>query len=618
MPPFPTISGSRKRLLSIVDLLKDNGFAVDFAYYQHEDQIYARFGQHPPCDSEQIDAYFQRSFSISTSTNIPVTTKSRFFGIDDWCPDEVASFVRWYFEKYNNTRAILINYVFLSRCLEFVPANVLRIIDTHDKFADRQMQYRAFRVAPNFFYTDKINEAIALNRADICLAIQEKEFFYFKKNCNRDVKLLPLRLTQRSEITVPSKLEKIGFIGHGNDPNLFSISKFSHEWANHWAEGMPTLLIAGEICSSIGELKSLPGVQLMGYVDDLEEFYHAVDLVIAPMLMGSGLKVKVVEALSFGLPVIGTSKAFEGLPTQFNLHELQGVDDVARSVLQLQSDVADRETLACECVNLINRYNENAKKAENMFIGCFPADNFSEVQIEPIKDAVHSVTMRVGAAIVTLERSLRSAVVYDSKIGRLIATENIAINTAEKENYSQFRSRWYARPVDKEDLPAALDKNLFSGYALTLSTEWLHDRLLPHQTRCFAATAILEARADWSSTAIVLSESNTEVCILAKIPRLVLEAGRKLCAYTFDGGLHVKESFAVDVIALSRTSTLTYLSSNRRSKQSAVALIKLKFDNNQVSHVSYGNSEKLLIITDALFGVISVNQNVETEGTHHD
>lgn len=50
-----------------------------------------------------------------------------------------------------------------------------------------------------------------------------------------------------------------------------------------------------------------------GYQDDVDEWRDQADVLIAPLLSGSGVRVKIVEALAAGLPVVSTSKGCEGL-----------------------------------------------------------------------------------------------------------------------------------------------------------------------------------------------------------------------------------------------------------------------------------------------------------------
>ena len=54
------------------------------------------------------------------------------------------------------------------------------------------------------------------------------------------------------------------------------------------------------------------GVRLLGFVDDLTEIYEVATAVMVPIFTGTGMRIKSVEALSHGRPVIGTSLAMRG------------------------------------------------------------------------------------------------------------------------------------------------------------------------------------------------------------------------------------------------------------------------------------------------------------------
>jgi glycosyltransferase involved in cell wall biosynthesis len=53
-------------------------------------------------------------------------------------------------------------------------------------------------------------------------------------------------------------------------------------------------------------------------VKHLEPYYGNSKIAICPMLSGTGVKIKVVEALSFGLPVVCNFRGTDGLPNKTN------------------------------------------------------------------------------------------------------------------------------------------------------------------------------------------------------------------------------------------------------------------------------------------------------------
>lgn len=56
-------------------------------------------------------------------------------------------------------------------------------------------------------------------------------------------------------------------------------------------------------------------VEWHGFIDDLAEFMQGMDIACMPVDIGWGCKLKMVEALAHGLPVIGAPQTFRGVPS---------------------------------------------------------------------------------------------------------------------------------------------------------------------------------------------------------------------------------------------------------------------------------------------------------------
>ena len=52
---------------------------------------------------------------------------------------------------------------------------------------------------------------------------------------------------------------------------------------------------------------------IIGEVDDVSEYYANSDIALVPLLEGSGTRLKILEAMSFGIPVVSTSIGAEGI-----------------------------------------------------------------------------------------------------------------------------------------------------------------------------------------------------------------------------------------------------------------------------------------------------------------
>lgn len=110
------------------------------------------------------------------------------------------------------------------------------------------------------------------------------------------------------------------FLGALNVPhNRFSITHFIESQMDEITEKMPDakLYVVGRGGSS--ELNRLAekyrgSVIVEGFVEDLDALFRESCAMVIPLLFGSGVKIKTLEALSRGLPVISTNFGVEGIP----------------------------------------------------------------------------------------------------------------------------------------------------------------------------------------------------------------------------------------------------------------------------------------------------------------
>ncbi|MCW2738254.1 glycosyltransferase [Nocardioides sp.] len=68
-----------------------------------------------------------------------------------------------------------------------------------------------------------------------------------------------------------------------------------------------------ELRARVASLPPGTGVELAGFVDDLDAEYDAAAVALVPVLQGAGVKFKTVEALCHGVPVVTTTVGAEGI-----------------------------------------------------------------------------------------------------------------------------------------------------------------------------------------------------------------------------------------------------------------------------------------------------------------
>lgn len=82
-------------------------------------------------------------------------------------------------------------------------------------------------------------------------------------------------------------------------------------------------------------------VRCVGFVEDLHSFLAAADIAIAPLRRGGGTKLKILDYLSVGLPIVTTEKGAEGLALEDGEHAFVRDSSGREFVEALRTLVAD-------------------------------------------------------------------------------------------------------------------------------------------------------------------------------------------------------------------------------------------------------------------------------------
>ena len=95
-------------------------------------------------------------------------------------------------------------------------------------------------------------------------------------------------------------------------------------------------------------LPSMKNITLAGYVDDIKALIASSCVSIAPLLSGGGTRLKILEAMSIGTPVVSTSKGAEGLDASVGEHLFVGnsPEVFADHVVKILKDESLRDQIA--------------------------------------------------------------------------------------------------------------------------------------------------------------------------------------------------------------------------------------------------------------------------------
>lgn len=321
-PSHPQNEGNRAHIFQLGKKILAAGHEVIFLLYNQEGAL--------PQEIEEMRLFWPHLFVLPHLKTSRVKTQGEAWGIDDWFNTDIESAVRF---LQQDCDCIICEYIFMSKALTLVPSNVIKILNCHSCTSDRDSLLKSCDIPTDFFYTTKEQEKLALQRADIVLAIQEEEKEFFQALA--DVKVLELGYLS-SAISLPPRKPslklRIGLMGSDNSLNKRSTRQFFEALKEYpdIASCLETV-IAGPLSHSFLQDADI----CLGTVHEEKEFFQQIDLFINPIVTGTGLKIKTVSAFQHNKPFLSTKAGSSGLPVRHACHQCSTPADFILYLRQL-------------------------------------------------------------------------------------------------------------------------------------------------------------------------------------------------------------------------------------------------------------------------------------------
>lgn len=188
----------------------------------------------------------------------------------------------------------------------------------------------------------KRREKVFLNRFDVLAVSSEQDRAYF--GGSERVCAIPNGFEGSESVTVkkPVSTPRIGFIGTFHyGPNLDGIRWFvDRVWPLILKQRPDIILRLVGTGTETGMFNQHPNIEGLGFVADSESEIGSWTLMIVPILVGGGTRIKIAEAFSRGCPVVATTQGAYGYQIQ-NGQECVLADeaeDFAKGCLSLLED----------------------------------------------------------------------------------------------------------------------------------------------------------------------------------------------------------------------------------------------------------------------------------------
>lgn len=367
---LPSDSGSKKLALSHIKHLQENGFEVTLFCCLQEEK-----------NDPQIKDYVTKLIEFNNPLNSkPLKVLNKLNNLGKSNPFDQNKLFKKKLSNallplYDSHDYVIFHYVDFS---EVLPKKVLNksIVFSHDLMFYRLNEFINRDGNKDAFVQQvKTKEVELLNSFKKILVVADYEKKILIQEGIAEDKIINVGAPQEPVELQEGKFEYyFGFIGGNYSQNVEALETFVKDYYPFFKD--KKFAIAGSVCK-LNEVKKLaeqyPNISLLGYVDDLKDFYSDVRFITAALPVGSGIKIKVVEGMAHGKVILGTKKAFEGIDPE-NLTEALWLDSFS-TLEELKVKLIDLESK--------EKYNAIANGAKELIKNRFgfeklfkPVDDF--------------------------------------------------------------------------------------------------------------------------------------------------------------------------------------------------------------------------------------------------
>jgi polysaccharide biosynthesis protein PslH len=366
-PVFPTVDGGCKAMLNFLNSLLE---LYDVKNLTIETQ------KHPFNKSLFPDVIYKKIQTESVYVDTKVSPLKAFFSLFNKKKSyNISRFHSNAFEvKLSETMSNDVFHVVVLESIFLLPyVDLIRkiseakiVVRTHN--VEHQIWHQFYEFEVNLLkkmYLKKLANDLKryelnhLNKVDGILTISKADENYFSTNgvC-KSIQTIPVSIKVNETHKTNYDKTDFFFLGSMNwKPNFEAANELLKTIFPLILEKNPhaKLHIAGSYMTDEMKNRNCKNVVFHGKVSSVEEFMKNSGILIVPLKMGSGIKVKVVEALSFGVPIVCSDVGVQGIDIEHNKHYLQAntVSEFVSSSILLSRDKQKRIELGKNSVDFV-------------------------------------------------------------------------------------------------------------------------------------------------------------------------------------------------------------------------------------------------------------------------
>lgn len=363
-PPYPLYDGAAIGEYQIIEFLHDMGYNIDVVYISEKD------------DLETVKSGI--GHFVNTIYHKILSKKESYFNVIKGL--------------LTNRKPLQVNYFFSKKLYKYIE----KIQGNYDLIYNSNIRTTEYtKMLPNehkvFDYVDALSanyeaakrkssglwHIIYSLEASRCAKYEKEVFPYYSKRrivsdadkhhvmasigCNeKDITVIG----NYTEISHKQRIEpdnhNIVFVGvMSYEPNVHATSYFAREVFPSILDKIPDakFYIVGKRPNREVQKLASDKVVVTGFVKDPNVYLDNAAIVVTPMLSGSGLQNKIIQAMAQGICVVTTPIGFEGMPKDEGQPIVcSSTEDMANHIIQLLRDKHARELYGSRSVTYIEKY----------------------------------------------------------------------------------------------------------------------------------------------------------------------------------------------------------------------------------------------------------------------
>jgi sugar transferase (PEP-CTERM/EpsH1 system associated) len=140
--------------------------------------------------------------------------------------------------------------------------------------------------------------------------------------------------------------------------NIDAATRFAEEYYPAIKKDIPDAefwIVGRNPAAPVRELASKEGIYVTGLVEDVRPYYEKALVAVAPFRFGGGTKIKVLEAMAMGVPVVSTSVGCQGIRVASGTHLVieDSIPQFVRRVVEVMKNREEKERLISNAAKLV-------------------------------------------------------------------------------------------------------------------------------------------------------------------------------------------------------------------------------------------------------------------------